>query len=134
METYDLKPIRKVTGTPLSNAFFSEFNRQTIHKSIRESVKRQTGQAIDRQNDQDLQVLMKVVYTDMANDMYTDIRNQVAAMNNETVIRATGTIRTGLLQQAFYMRDISQNRVPNALPVSSSNFGTDINTNYNFGL
>jgi len=134
LETYDLKPIRLSTPTPLGNAFFSEFNREGIHSTIVDVIKSQTGYELDRQDDGDLQSLMRVVYTDLAADPYTDVRNQVARMNAEVVKRATQTISTGMLQQLVYLRDITENPVPLEIPVNTSTYGNKLPSNFKFGI
>jgi hypothetical protein len=134
METYDRKPIRLSVFTPLGNAFFSEFNKENIHSSISEEIKAQTGYKLDRQRDGDVQSLMRVVYTDLAADPYTDVRAQVSRMNAEVVKRATATISTGMLQQLVYMRDISENPVPLEIPISTSTYGNKIPSNFKFGI
>jgi hypothetical protein len=134
METYDRKPIRLSVFTPLGNAFFSEFNKEYIHSSILDTIKSQTGYQLDRQSDGDLQSLMRVVYTDMAVDPYTDVRAQVSRMNAEVVKRATSTVSTGMLQQLVYMRDISENPVPLEIPISTSTYGNKIPSNFKFGI
>jgi hypothetical protein len=78
---------------------------------------------IERQNDADLQALMKRVYTNMARDPYNDVRGQVGAMNTQVAKEATATVSTGVLQQLVYLRDISSNPVPLATPVSTSTYG-----------
>lgn len=130
----DLKPIRLSVLTPLGNAFFSEFNKEKIHSTIIDKIQEQTSYTIDRQNDRDVQSLMRVVYTDMAVDPYTDVRNQVALMNAEVAKRATATISTGMLQQLVYMRDISENPVPLEIPVNTSTYGNKIPSNFKFGI
>ena len=134
METYDRKPIRLSVFTPLGNAFFSDFNKEYIHSSILDTIKSQTGYQLDRQSDGDVQSLMRVVYTDLAADPYTDVRNQVSRMNSEVVKRATATISTGMLQQLVYMRDISENPVPLEIPVNTSTYGNKIPSNFKFGI
>ena len=134
METYDRKPIRLSVFTPLGNAFFSEFNKEAVHSAILDEIKSQTGYQLDRQNDGDVQSLMRVVYTDMAVDPYTDVKNQVKRMNAEVIKRATSTISTGMLQQLVYLRDISENPVPLEIPVSTSTYGNKIPSNFKFGI
>lgn len=87
------------------------------------SVQAKTGVAIERQNDADLQALMKRVWANMSRDQYNDVRGQVEAMNVQTVKEATATVSTGVLQQLVYLRDISSNPVPMAAPVSTSTYG-----------
>jgi hypothetical protein len=134
LETYDLKPIRLSTPTPLGNAFFSEFNRESIHKAITDGIKSKTGYELERQEDGDVQSLMRVVYTDLAADPYTDVKNQVSRMNAEVIKRATQTISTGMLQQLVFLRDITENPVPLEIPVNTSTYGNKIPSNFKFGI
>jgi hypothetical protein len=134
METYDKKPVRLSTPTPLGDAFFSDFNRESIHTSLISYTKSKTGIEIEKQRDDDLQTLMRTVYTDLVRDPMTNVRQQVSTMNNEVVKRAFSQISTGLLQQAVYLRDISSNPVPMAAPVSTSTYGNKIPSNFKFGI
>ena len=120
--------------TPLSDAFFSEFNRETIHSDIIQSIQSKTGYTIDKQNDADLQALMKRAYTNLMADPYVDVRGQVANMNKRVVQEATRTISTGVLQQLMYIKDISQNPVPLPAPVSTSTYGNKIPDNTKFAF
>lgn len=113
----------RLLPTPLTDAFFSEFNREQIHNGIIAAVQAKTGVTIERQNDSDLQALMKRVWANMSREQYNDIRGQVAAMNAQVVKEATATVTTGVLQQLVYLRDISSNPVPMAAPVSTSTYG-----------
>jgi len=112
--------------TPLSDAFFSDFNRETIHQDIIHAIESKTGYTIDKQNDSDLQALMKRVYVNMMGDPYTDVRGQVQRMNSAVVSEATSTISTGMLQQLIFMRDITSNPVPLEPPVSTSTYGNKL--------
>ena len=112
--------------TPLTDAFFSEFNRESIHRMIIDAFKSKTGYSIDRQNDQDLQALMNRVYTDIARNQYGQVREQVDAMNARVVKEATATISTGVLQQLVYMRDITSNPIPLPKPISTSTYGNKL--------
>lgn len=124
----------KYLPSPLSDAFFSDFNRESIHREIINSIRNKTGYTIDKQNDADLQALMKRVYVNLYGDPYVDVRGQVANMNKRVVQEATQTISTGVLQQLVYLRDISTNPVPLDTPVSTSTYGNKIpgNTKISF--
>ena len=119
---------------PLSDAFFSSFNRATIQRGIISAIRDKTGYTISDQNDADLQALMKRVYINMLGNPYEDVRQQVEKMNQKVVEEATGTISTGMLQQLLYMRDISSNPVPLAPPVSTSTYGNKIPNNFKIGF
>jgi hypothetical protein len=134
MDSYSRKPIRLSSPSPLSDAFLSDFNRETIHSNIISSAKAKTGVTIAKQNDMDLQALMRSVYTDLVKNPNNNVREQVAAMNAEVVKRALLPISTGVLQQAIYLRDIGSQPVPMASPVSTSTYGNKIPSNYKFGI
>lgn len=116
----------RLLPTPLSDAYFSDFNREQIHNGIIAAVQSKTGVTIERQNDQDLQALMKRVWANMARDFYSDVRGQVSAMNSQVVKEATATVSTGVLQQLVYLRDISSNPVPLPAPASTSTYGNKL--------
>ena len=130
----DGKPIRLSTPTPLGNAYFSDFNREYLHGSIVTKIKSLTGYEVARQDDAGLQSLMRVVYTDLVRDPYTDVKSQVDAMNAEVLKRATETVSTGMLQQIVYLRDIAENPVPLVWPEPTTTYGKKIPSNYKFGI
>lgn len=125
---------RGSTPSPLSNAYFSDFNRESVQQSILSDIKYKTGYQLDRQNEFDLRNLMAAVYSDLLRDPNTDVRTQVSNMNNEVIKRATKTISSGMLQQLVYLRDISQNAVPLEMPVSTSTYGNKIPINNKIGF
>jgi hypothetical protein len=116
----------RLLPTPLSDAYFSDFNREQIHNDIIRAVQAKTGVTIERQNDSDLQALMKRVYANIARNPYGEVREQVSAMNAQVVKEATVTVSTGVLQQIVYMRDISTNPIPLAAPASTSTYGNKL--------
>ena len=120
--------------TPLGNAFFSDFNRESIHSALTSDVQGKTGYIIDRQSDSDLQAIMKSVYIRMAYDEYQDIRGQVGKMNAAVVSEASRMVMTGVLQQLVYMKDIGSNPVPMAAPTSTSTYGDKIPINTRYGM
>lgn len=116
----------RLLPTPLSDAYFSDFNREQIHNGIIAAVQAKTNVTIERQNDSDLQALMKRVWANMARDPYNGVREQVSAMNVQVIKEATATVSTGVLQQLVYLRDISSNPVPLPAPVSTSTYGNKL--------
>jgi hypothetical protein len=124
----------KYLPTPLDSAFFSDFNREQLHQAIIQRIKASTGYAIDRQNDADLQSLMKKVFVNMRGDPYTNVKGQLDAMNRAIVTEACQTIESGVLQQLVYLRDISANPVPELRPTSTSTYGNKLPQNFKFGF
>jgi hypothetical protein len=124
----------KYLPSPLADAFFSDFNKETIQDQIASAIKDKTGVELQRQSYSDLDALMKRVYVNMKKDTYSNVRQQVDDLNARVTEEATGTISTGLLQQIVYMRDISRNAVPLEVPVSTSTYGNKIPSNYKIGF
>ena len=124
----------KYLPTPLDTAFFSDFNREQLHRGIVQKVKASTGYTIDRQNDADLQSLMKKVFVNKRGDPYTTVKYQLEAMNRAVVTEASQTVETGVLQQLVYIRDIMANPVPDPRPISTSTYGNKLPQNFKFGF
>lgn len=120
--------------TPLSDAFFSDFNREYIHRALVAEIKKETGYVIDRQNDADLQALMRQVFVNMARDPNTNVKAQLDSLNAAVVFQAKQTVMTGVLQQLVYLRDISANPVPLPIPSSTSTYGNKLPQNFKFGF
>ena len=121
-------------STPLSDAFFSDFNRESIHNSLISNIQSKTGYKIDRQNDSDIQGLMRKVYINMASNEYTDVRGQVSVMNGKVVEEASQSVLTGVLQQIVYLQDIATNPVPLNAPQSTSTYGNKLPINDRYGI
>jgi len=123
----------RLQPSPLTDAFFSEFNRGLLQRAMQSEIKARTGYAIDAQNDSDLQALMRRVYVNMAVDPFTDVRGQIDRMNAAVVREAIGTITTGVLQHMVYLRDIASNPMPLAPPRNTSTYGTKLPYNFKIG-
>jgi hypothetical protein len=124
----------KFLQTPLSNAFFSDFNRETIHQLLMSDVKAKTGYEIDRQPDADVQGLMRKVYVNMASNYYDNVKSQVENMNSKVVDEAVGLVMTGVLQQIVYLQDISTNPIPLEIPRNTSTYGNKLPINNKYGF
>ena len=109
--------------TPLTDLFFSEFNTNLVQRAIRQKFKNSTGIAIDKQNYDDLLMVMRAVYIQNRMSPSSDLCSQVKWMNEKTINICIGQINTGVSQQIDYFRDASQLYVPNPLPISTSLYG-----------
>ena len=124
----------KYLPSPLADAYFSDFNKESIQDQIISKIKDETGVEIQRQSYAAIDSLMKTVWANQRRDTFSDVRNQVALLNAGVVKEATATISTGLLQQLVYLRDISQNPVPLEVPTSTSTYGNKIPINNKYGI
>lgn len=124
----------RIESTPLSNSFFSDFNRESLHLAIIEEARKRTGYVIDRQNDGDLQAYMKAVYVNMMRDPFLNVKSQLEEMNNAVVTQAMRDVVPGVLQQLIYLRDASSLPAPllNAQNTSTRGMKYGENTKYAF--
>ena len=124
----------RIEPTPLSNSFFSDFNRESLHLSIIEEARKRTGYTIDRQNDGDLQAYMKAVYVNMLRDPYQNVKGQLDAMNRAVVTQAMRDVVPGILQQLIYLKDASSLPAPLMNPMSTSTHGMKYGQNNKFAF
>lgn len=124
----------RIEPTPLSNSFFSDFNRESLHLSIIEEARKRTGYTIDRQNDGDLQAYMKAVYVNMLRDPYQNVKGQLDAMNRAVVTQAMRDVVPGVLQQLIYLKDASSLPAPLMNPMSTSTHGMKYGANNKFAF
>ena len=120
--------------TPLTDLFFSEFNVSLIQRATRQKFKNTTGIAIDKQNQDDLIVIMRAIYIENSMFGFNDICSQVKWMNQKTIDFCLSQINTGVSQQIDYFRDASQLYTPNPLPISTSLYGKKMDYNTKIGL
>ena len=113
----------KQTATPLNTTFFSSTNVDVIQKTIRHEFLRESGLAIDRQNDNDLFAIMRAVFIQQSVNPYDRVCEQVKAINEEVVKLALGQIRTGVTQFMTYVQDMDKPMVPIDLPESTTTYG-----------
>jgi hypothetical protein len=119
------------TGSPLSDAFFSDANQDYVQNQIQKSVFSTSGYNIGPQNTGDLRSLMGVAYTDLRVDTESNIAPQVASMNENVVAKATRTIINAIKQDLTYLRDITILPVPPKAPQPTSTYGSKLTRTYN---
>ena len=92
----------KQCPTPLNTLFFSEFNINLLQRAIRQDFKNKTGVSIDRQNNDDLYSIMRVVFINNSGDANSNVQEQVRFMNGIVIKTAIGQIQTGVSQYMGY--------------------------------
>lgn len=124
----------RLQPTPLSDAFFSDFNREYLHQQIIAQVRQRTGYTIDRQNDADLQAYMRGIYFNIVEDPFTNVKQQLDEMNAAVVSQTLKDIIPNVLQRLVYLQDASRLPVPLNLPANTSTHGNKMpdNTKYAF--
>ena len=124
----------RIEPTPLSNSYFSDFNRESLHLAIIEEALKRTGYVIDRQSDGDLQAYMKAVYVNMMRDPFQNVKGQLEAMNSAVVTQAMRDVIPGVLQQLIYLRDASSLPAPLINAQSTSTRGMKYGENTKFAF
>jgi len=124
----------RIEPTPLSNSYFSDFNRESVHLEIIEEARKRTGYVIDRQSDGDLQAYMKAVYVNMMRDPFQNVKGQLEAMNNAVVTQAMRDVLPGVLQQLIYLRDSSTLPAPLINAQNTSTRGMKMGQNNKFAF
>lgn len=124
----------RIEPTPLSNSFFSDFNRESLHLAIIEEARKRTGYVIDRQSDGDLQAYMKAVYVNMLRDPFQNVKGQLDAMNSAVVTQAMRDVVPGVLQQLIYLRDASTLPAPLLNAQSTSTRGMKFGESNKWGF
>lgn len=120
--------------TPLNQAFFSQFNQETVQKLIRQNIYNQFKIKIDKQSPSDILAIMRMVFINNSADPYSDVYAQVKYMNGVTMKVACKQIETGLAQHFGYLEDISRPIQPPAIPRNTSLYGNKIGYNNQIGF
>jgi hypothetical protein len=110
--------------TPLMNSFFKDSNINLIQKQLQAQVKKNTKQSIDRQNNNELFIVMQYVYSNFARHC-TD--NHVEFLNQLVLSEVVPMVSSNVLQHMSYLNDISQSYKPIDRSSNPSIKGTDVN-------
>lgn len=122
------------TSTPLAQAFFSFENMRSIQDNLRETIRSETGHAIDYQNYDDMAAIMRYIYITNSMNPYSDVENQLGLLNQRSFDNLLKQIKTGLAQRLAYLRNLTSSYVPQDNPVNTSSYGNKIGYNDKIGL
>ena len=114
-------------ATPLSTAYFSRDNIETVQNSIRKAVFERSqpkGYVIDKQSVDDLKIIMRAMYYQYSRNLPDDIAGQIADLNHKVVEWSAPHILSAVDHYFYYINDISHMPVPLAQPKSLSSAGT----------
>ena len=100
--------IRIHTATPLNNAFFSDSNIQYLQDEIRYGVWVASGKKhiIDRQNPDDLKVVMRSYYLQYSTNDPDKFREELDALNKRVLMFAVDRVMVEINQYYKYRNDI----------------------------
>lgn len=112
--------------TPLNTMFFSLDNIEKIHRDIQEQVFVMSGNKyrIDRQNDDDVKLIMRSYYLTYGRNNPGTIASDLADLNARVVGYASAKVFSEVDFYMFYRHDIEDFAPPIANPTNVSAFGT----------
>jgi hypothetical protein len=96
-------------NTDLSNAFFSKENIQIIQNGLRADVYRLSNgeYSIGQQDNDELKIIMRALYLESAINLPTNIREQVAALNQHVLKHCVPKLLNEIRAYLKYKRDAS---------------------------
>jgi hypothetical protein len=114
------------SATPLNTMFFSYDNIEKLQKDIHDQVFAMSGNkhSIDRQNDDDLKLIMRSYYLMYGRNNPGTIASDLADLNARVVGYASAKIFSEVDFYMFYRKDIEDFAPPIANPMNSHVFGT----------
>ena len=134
-------------STPLSVAYFSKNNVDAIQQEIKLRVYQITkedndplytksnnnnGIVISRQDDLQLQIIMRSMYLQYAKNMNSDIAEQINELNELVIKECIPGIITNIKQHLLYVSDIQRYPMPMDHSVNSSSKGDKTFSLYNY--
>lgn len=108
---FALNTIRQ-DSTLLNSAFFSPENVNYIQKQLQERVYMETKRLIDRQNEDDLFIIMRAMYVISSTDPHDHISEQVKTLNEMTLSHVIPQVVFGLNAHTKFLQDIQSPAIP----------------------
>jgi len=110
----------------LSRLFFSKKNMNIIQNAIRKSIyDRSNGEyLIDRQNDTDIEVIMRSIYLQHSPNLNHSITKQIAFLNQLVIDWSVPNILSEITQYNGYLQDIQFQPMPIDRSINLSSKGT----------
>jgi hypothetical protein len=112
-------------ATELNQTFMSQQNLDLLQDRIRYEVyNRSNGEfVIDRQDDLNLQIIMRSIYLQYATNRPGHIKEQIQELNDLVVQDAVPKILSQIVGYRYYLVDASRNPVPLAHPENLNSAG-----------
>ena len=117
---YDKIPVNQITtvrnplistwsNTQLSDLFFSKENIQIVQNGLRAEVYRLSNgeYSIGQQDNDELKIIMRALYLESAVNLPTNIREQVAALNQHVLNHCVPKLLNEIRAYLKYKRDAS---------------------------
>jgi hypothetical protein len=117
--------IGQVECNLLNQVFFSQENMDLLQDQIRYNVYIASSKKfqIGRQNDTELEIIMRSIYYQYGKNLPYNIKEQVVDLNNLVVQDCVPNILSQVQQHIHYLFDASTQPIPLSLPTSMSSTG-----------
>jgi len=114
------------TETELNKTFFSKSNIEELHRKIQEQVSLMSGgkYKIDRQNDDDLKLIMRSYYLMFGRNNPNTFKSDLDDLNGRVIGYAAAKIFSEVDFYMFYRKDIEDFAPPIANPTNVKVYGT----------
>lgn len=109
--------------TNVSNVFFSPKNIENIHNGIINNVSQKTGFKIAKQNETELQIIMRSIFLQYGKNNPCQIAEQVEELNRKVLDYAINRIITEISQYLEYKDTVNKLPLPLTHPQNLSNAG-----------
>jgi hypothetical protein len=96
----------------LTCTFFSKANIDALQDGIRYRVYQETGLVIGRQNEQELNIVMRSIYFQYGRNLPTNVLGQVRELNAKVLDYAVREVLSNVRQFEKYKKDVSTLPVP----------------------
>lgn len=112
--------------TPLNEVFFSEDNIEKLQLEIKNQVLLMSGNkyVIDRQNDDDLKIIMRSYYLSFAKNNPLTVAEELEDLNRRVIGFCAGRVYSEVDFHMFYRKDLEEFAPPIANPMNSSVYGS----------
>lgn len=112
--------------TPLNSVFFSDANVDKLQKDIQQRVYDMSNgkYKIDRQNDDDLKIIMRSYYLMFGQNNPMRVADELKELNQRVLQYASNRIYSEVDFHMFYLKDLEDFAPPIANPMNTAVYGT----------
>ena len=108
----------------LSDTFFSNQNMNTIQLLLRKRIYEKTKYTIGKQDNTELQIIMRSIFLEYARHLPTQIQEQVQELNNRIVQLCIPNMISEIRQYIHYVHEVENMPIPLDMPKNVSSAGT----------
>ena len=108
----------------LSRKFFSKQNIDFLQRQIIMNVVSSAGFKINRQNDTELQIIMRSIYLQYSKNLNCNYKGQIEMLNNKVLDYSVGEVIKNIKAYLGYKKRVNELPIPLLHPQNLSNSGS----------